>query len=268
MNNMELHDICILPWTPAYFTQQKNEQTPLLFGTFKRHPRVSPETFSQVSCSKPSSGVVWSCYGPIFRHNSSPTKKSAETQTSQRSSENVVTLTRILMGTGYCCIFWNGWHGFAIFPMSSLHIRPVISGVTCDMDTSTVPCITRKSVLTASRLRQVVDKEEYIHKKTCTRYHQTCVFLCTFPFHVDASPGSQEIQELSHESLPVTPFTKRLPTTRTRWAQDSTFSGREWLKTHSPGILVNESLIKSIPTSDKGYSEYSRAPTLCITITN
>ena len=105
-------------------------------------------------------------------------------------------------------------------------------------------------------------------KQTYTRYHQTCVFLCTFPFHSDASPGSQEIQELSHESLPVTPFTRRLPTTRTRWAQDSTFSGREWLKTHSPGILLNESLITSVPTSDKGYSEYSKAPILCITITN
>ena len=144
--------------------------------------------------------------------------------------------------------------------MSSLHNWPVISGVTCDMDTSTVPCITRKSVLTASRLRQVVDKEEYIQKK-----HTQDI---TFPFHLDASPGSQEIQELSHESLPVTPFTKRLPTTRTQLSPGFNRSGREWLKTHSPGILLNESLIKSVPTSDKGYSEYSKAPTLYITITN
>ena len=238
MNNMELHDICILPWTPAYFTQQKNEQTPLLFGTFKRHPRVSPETFSQVSCSKPSSGVVWSCYGPIFRHNSSPTKKSAETQTSQRSSENVVTLTRILMGTGYCCVLWNVWHGFAIFPMSSLHIRPVISGVTCDMDTSTVPCITRKSVLTASRLRQVVDKEEYIHKKNV---HKISPDMC-FSMHLSLSCGCfsrvprdprafprilacDSIHEAaSHDPDPLSP--------------GFYWSGGEWLKTRQSWYLT------------------------------
>lgn len=217
----------------------------------------------QVSCSKPSSGVVWSCYCPIF-----PTKKSAETQTSQRSSENVVTLTRILMGTGYCCIFWNGWHGFAIFPMSSLHNRPVISGVTCDMDTSTVPCITRKSVLTASRLRQVVDKEEYIQKKHTQDITRHVFFYAPFPFIWMLLQGPKR-----SKSFPTNPclwlhsrggFPRPGPL-EPRILHLADVSG--W-KPDSPGILVNESLIKSVPTSDKGYSEYSKAPTLCITITN
>ncbi len=86
-------------------------------------------------------------------HNSSPQHNRCSNKRARHHLKNLL-MSGMLVEAGNCCIFWNGWHSFAIFPMSSLQIRPVISGVTCDMDTSTVPCITRKAVATASRMQQ------------------------------------------------------------------------------------------------------------------
>lgn len=122
--------ICVLINTDEYrgityfperqHTLRRKRFTPLLFGTFKQHPRVPLKHPAKFPA--PSLRPVWfefvtfQCFHHIFSscpfpkrcaspwHNS-PTTKGAETQTSQTSSENVVTLTRILIGTGYCCIF-------------------------------------------------------------------------------------------------------------------------------------------------------------------